>query len=125
VRRAALVHEDLDVRMSANDRPCRAGVIEMDVGQQDLANVCEAQTQSLQPEVERLETSGWPGVDERHACRRMDDGRRDGVGAPEKLQVDPGKSVREDSHGEGSDMEDARAFDTTQRSAERVTVAST
>ena len=44
MRRTLLVHEHLDVRMTANDCAGRAGVIEVNVRQQQMCDVVEAQT---------------------------------------------------------------------------------
>src|SRR4030095_1875638 len=61
---AALVHEHLDVRVLSDARSCGAGVIEVDMSQQDVTDVRPSDAVRLQPELERLQTTGWTWIDD-------------------------------------------------------------
>ena len=54
MRSAALVNEDLDVRMRLDERPDRARVIEMDVREQDLPHVVQPHARRGQVAASRL-----------------------------------------------------------------------
>ncbi len=98
VRRAALVHEHRDVRVRADDRAGRAGVIEVDVRQQDVAHVVPAHAVLLQAELERGQTRRRPGIDDRDASVGLHDAARDRVRAAEELEIDPRQAVRQNRH---------------------------
>ena len=100
VRRASLMHVHLHVRMLADDRPRRSGVIEMDVRQQQPVHVTRCATDGGQPVKERRQAAGRSGIDDQHASGRVNRARRDAAGAAEKLQVD-----RCQGHGDDSFMQ--------------------
>jgi hypothetical protein len=89
VLRAALVHEHFDVRMLSNDRSGCAGVVEMNMRQQDVTNVRPPDAIRLQPEFERLETTGRTGIDYRNAAMTLDEPGCDDQRAPAKQEIDP------------------------------------
>ena len=55
VRRTALVDEDLQARILANQRTRRTGVIEMHMCQQDMGHVAQTQPLRVEAELERIE----------------------------------------------------------------------
>ena len=66
VRRAALVHHDLDPGVTAQDRPRRPGVVEVNVREQEMRDRGERLAVQGQRRLERVETGGsapdrrWP-----------------------------------------------------------------
>ena len=69
VRRADGMHEDLHVRLLAHDRPGAAGVIEMDVGDEDLGQLRGVESRRLDPGIERGESRGRSGLDQGQLVR--------------------------------------------------------
>jgi len=101
MRRSALVHHHLEMRMAPHERARHARVIEMHVRQEDMRDVREADAEAIQPEFERGETRRRPRIDDRHTSGVTDDGGRDDVRTASELQVDPAKAGCEDGHALG------------------------
>jgi hypothetical protein len=95
---AALVHEHFDVRVRSDDRSCGAGVIEVDMSQQDVADVRPSDAVRLQPEFERLQTSGWTGIDDGDASMALHERGCYDLRAPTELEIDPRESMTECVH---------------------------
>ena len=100
VRRAALVDEDFERRIPADERACHACVIQVHVRQENVRDVGETNAESIQAELERIETRCRPGIDQRDASRVTDHGGGDDVGAASEFQVDPGEAGCKDGHAE-------------------------
>ena len=90
MRRAALVHVDAGVRHAAQDRAGGAGVIEMDVRQQDVPHLVEAGAEAGQPLFESGQTRRRAGVDDHQAIGGAKDRRRDHARTAPEVQVDAG-----------------------------------
>ncbi len=88
MRRAALVHEHLDRRVLTHERPGDARVVEMDVGQEQLADVGDADSLAPERGSQGVERGRRPRVDERHPARALQDGGRDDLGISKKVEVD-------------------------------------
>ena len=56
MRRASLVHEDLQPRVSSYQSPSTAAVVQMDVGQQYVSDIRETNSDSVQAELECVDT---------------------------------------------------------------------
>ena len=65
VRCSDLVHVNLKVRMERDERPRSTGVVRVDVGQKQVANVAELEAQRADPSKETLERGVRPAVDQR------------------------------------------------------------
>jgi hypothetical protein len=63
-------------------------MVQMDVRQQDLTDVRHPDTAALQRGPERRQAGRRSGIDQGHAARPMEDGRRDDVRVTEKVEVD-------------------------------------
>src|SRR5678815_1727903 len=98
VLQAALVHEHGDVRMLAYDRSCGAGVIEVDVRQEDVTNIGPPDAVRLQAQFERLEAAGGTGIDDGHAAMTLYKSCGDDLWAATELQIDPRESMTECVH---------------------------
>ena len=68
--------------------PDAAGVIEVDVGDEDLAHVAETDALLLERRRQVPQRRRRPGVDEGDAGRPVEDRRRDDLGTAEKVEVD-------------------------------------
>jgi hypothetical protein len=88
VRRAAAVDVDLDVRVLLDDRSDGAGVIEVDVRHQDLADVLEANPFPRQRSGQVRQRRGRAGIDQRHAGGSVQDRRGDDLRPPEEREID-------------------------------------
>jgi hypothetical protein len=75
--------------MLAHDRSGCAGMIEMNMCQQDVTDVGPPDAIRLQPEFERLETTGRTGIDDRNAAMTLDEAGCDDQWAPAKQEIDP------------------------------------
>ena len=87
--RPPLVHHHLDVRMVTHDRSSRTCVIEVNVGQKDVANIGPADTVRLQAELECRQAAGRTWIDDRHALMALDQCSRDYLRTVLELQIDP------------------------------------
>jgi hypothetical protein len=87
MRRATFVDVHVDVRMVRDDRAGCATVVEMDVRQQDGADVGHRDAVSRQPSLERSPGRRRPRVDEDHPVRPAEDGRGDDGGVVEEVKV--------------------------------------
>ena len=92
------MHEHGDVWMLAYDRPCGTRVVQVNVRQHQVAHVLPSDAVRLQALLERAEASGWPRVNDGDAARALHNRRGDDVGSPEKLEVDPRKSMTQCVH---------------------------
>ena len=77
VRRALLVHVDAQRRILAHQRAGRAGVIEMNVRQQNRAHVGHRDARLLERRAQRRQRARRSGIDERHAAGTVQHDRRD------------------------------------------------
>jgi hypothetical protein len=75
--------------MLTHDRSARTGVIEVDMGQEDVADVRPADPIRLQAELERREAAGRAGINDRHAVMALDQYGGDHSRASLELQIDP------------------------------------
>jgi len=88
VRRAALMHEDVDVRVLLDDRADRSRVIEVNVRQQDLAHVFPPDPLPAQGRRQRRHGRRRAGIHEGDAGRAVKDGGSDDLRTSEEVQVD-------------------------------------
>ena len=89
MRRAALVDEHPDARVPAHDRAGGARVVEMNVREEHVRHVGEAQSLRLQAELERLQATRGTGVDERERAAAVHHAGRNGVRTAEKAEINP------------------------------------
>ena len=108
MRRAALVHEDLQLRVSPYQSPSTTAVVQMDVGQQYVCYIRESDSDSVQAELECVDTRRGTWIDERYTAGAADDGRGDDVWTAAELEVNPGNAGREDGHARARHYTDAR-----------------
>jgi hypothetical protein len=88
VRRAALVHEDIDVGILSHERPGRAGVIEMDMREQDVPHIPHRHALLLERPLQVFDRGRRTWIDERNAGRAVQNRRRDDFRDAEKVEVD-------------------------------------
>jgi hypothetical protein len=88
MRRAALVDQHAQLRMTLEQRSGRPGVIEVDVREDDVRDVSESDALSDELALEHRQATGRTRVDQRYASGALDDGGGDCVGTAEKLEVD-------------------------------------
>jgi len=112
MRRAPLVHEDLQPWIPTYESPRTAAVIEMDMGQQYVCHIRETDSESIQAELERVETRCGTRIDKRDTARAADDGGRDDVRATAEVEVNPGDAGREDGHARARHYTDRRSWST-------------
>ena len=67
--RADGVDEDLHIWLLAYDRPGAAGVIEMNVGDEDLGQLRGVESRRLDPGIKRRQGRGRSGLDQRQLVR--------------------------------------------------------
>jgi hypothetical protein len=70
----------------------------MDVGQQYVCRILETDSDSVQAELERVETRRGTWIDERYTAGAADDRSGDDVWTAAELEVNPGNAGREDGH---------------------------
>jgi hypothetical protein len=81
---AALVHVDFHAGDTLDDRAARAGVIEMNVREQDGADVAQREAALAQPAFERGQTRRRTRIDQRDAVGALQDrGARSRAGCRE------------------------------------------
>ena len=112
MRRAPLVHEDLQPWIPTYESPRTAAVIEMDMGQQYVCHIPETNSDSIQAELERVETRCGTGIDKGDTAGTADDGGRDDVWTTAELDVNPGNAGREDGHARARHYTDRRSWST-------------
>ena len=88
VRRTAFMNMNLDRRHALDDGPDGAGVIEVDVGDQQGAHVAQRQAALPQPGFEGGQARRRPGVDERDAIGPHENSGRDHAIAAAEIQID-------------------------------------
>ena len=87
VRCAAFVNKHLDCGILAYERTGDPGMIKMNVGQQNLANVANADALPLQCRGQGVVSRRRSGIDERHPGGTMKDRGRDDLGRAKKIEV--------------------------------------
>jgi hypothetical protein len=75
--RAYLGDVDLQYGVLAHENPGCAGMVEMDVGQQEVAKVLELEPPLAQGGVQALEAGRWSAVEERRPVLGLDEVRAD------------------------------------------------
>ena len=102
MRRAALVDEHLDGRVLPHQRAGGARMVEMDVRQEELADIAEADAlrASAPPAGCRAMVDG-PGSMSATPDGALKDGRRNDLGMPEKVEIDVVKPGGKCGHGSG------------------------
>jgi hypothetical protein len=98
VRRAALVHEHADVRMLAHQRAGGAGMIEMDVRQQDRLNLARGHAARFEAVDQLRQAACRPGIDQRDAARAVERGGRNHQRRALKTQIYVAETWSENSH---------------------------
>ena len=68
--------------------PVAAAVVEMDVRQENGADVVHGDAESRQPPLELATVVDGPGVDEHHAFGALQHRRADNRGVAEKMKID-------------------------------------
>jgi hypothetical protein len=89
VRRPLRVHEDPDMWMGSHDRAGGAGVIEMDVREQQFADIGHADAALFEAGRQYRKATGGTGIDQRDAAGIVYHRGRDRAETSLKLQVDP------------------------------------
>ena len=74
--------------MPADDRPGRAGVVEMDVRKQEVADVGQLEALLREPRLERRERRRGPAVEERRAVVRVDEVHADRLRPAAEVEVE-------------------------------------
>src|SRR5688572_15177619 len=87
--------------MRADDRSGGARMIEMDVRQEDMADVVPPDPVLLETELECVETCRRPGIHDRHARSGLHDPAGDRVRTSEEFEIDIGQTVRQNRHWRG------------------------
>ena len=98
VTRPALVHVDADARLFVHERPRGPRVVEVDVRQEDRADVANVVPESAQPRSQGRQRRRWPGIDDRNAPVAVDHHRRDDLLDAEELDVDEADPGGEHAH---------------------------
>src|SRR5688572_19666414 len=101
MRSAALVDQHLDVWVLPDDGPGCAGVVQMDVGQEDVTDVGPPDTIRLQSQLECGKTRCGAGVDDRHPAMALHQPACDDLRPSAKVQIDPRESMTQCVHSVG------------------------
>ena len=81
---------DTNMRMSANDRSHRPGVINVRVGDQDVGDVTKLQPAGTEAQFEMFQTGCRPRVDQCHASRGTNHRSRLSLWYSKKLKIEKG-----------------------------------
>jgi hypothetical protein len=92
------VNDDLDVGKAFHDRAGCARVIEMNVGEEEMANVFETDPFPRQLRRKVIDGSFGSGIDQRHAGRTVKDGGRNNLGPAEKCEINVVEAGSESGH---------------------------
>jgi hypothetical protein len=98
VRRAAFVDEHADVRMLAHQRASRAGMIEVDVRQQDRLDLARRHAAGFEAGDQVGQAAGRPGIDQRDAAGAVEHGGRDHLRRALKTEIYVPQTWGENSH---------------------------
>ena len=82
------MHDDLDVRVRPQNRSGRAGVIEMNVRQDDRRDVRQPNPTTAQALLEFDEARRRTGIDQRDASSALQQNSGDRMGPPEEIEID-------------------------------------
>ena len=99
MRGAALVDVDRDARMLAEDRAAGAGVIEVDVGEEDRLDVAESEAAERELLAQDRERAGGPGIDQRDAAGAFEDPGRDDLRRALEAEIQEPYARRDDRLG--------------------------
>src|SRR5688500_14275161 len=88
MRCADRMNEDLHVGLLAHDRPDASGVVEMDVGDEDLRQLRGVESRRLDPGVERWEGRSRPGLNQSQFVRSGQQVGVDDTVPPLKPEID-------------------------------------
>ena len=98
VRGAALVDVDRDVRVLAEDGAAGAGVIEVDVREQDRLDVAEAQAAERELLAQHVERAGRAGIDQRDRLAPSSTAVATTCGEPLEPEIQEPYAWRDDRH---------------------------
>ena len=112
VRGADLGDVDVERGMAANEHAGRAGVVEVDVGEQEVRDVGELEASLLQLGLEPLDARGRPAVEERGPVVGLDHVRADRLLVAEVEEIDrvAGHAADRNGHATGSDPDGSSAW---------------
>ena len=99
VRRAAFVDKDVDRRIFADECSRRARVVEMDVRQQDLADIRDGHALAPQRQLEVVERRRRARIDQRDTRGAVKDDGRNDFRHPQEIEIDVIKSGSKGDHG--------------------------
>ena len=88
MRRADFVDEHPNPREARHDASRRAGMIQVNVGQQQRPDIADRDALLTKALLERGQARGWPRIDQRHAIGIVNDRRRDRARSVLKVQID-------------------------------------
>ena len=98
VRCALLVDVHAQLRVLAHQRPRDARVIEVDVRQQNRAQIGDADARALELGAQRRQRAGRAGVDERDPAGAINDHGGDDARGAQEMQIEIRKSRSESDH---------------------------
>ena len=101
VRRPRLVHADPDVGVLAHEGAGGAGVVEVDVGEENRPHVGRRDALLAERRTQGVEAGRRPGVHEGGPAGVLEDGGGDDPGLAEEVQVGVGDAARDRWHGSG------------------------
>ncbi len=88
VRGATLVDEHLNRPVLLDETAGAPGMVQVDVGQQNLPDVRDPDTAALKGGAKRRQARRRSGINQRHTARPVEHGGRDDVRVAEKVEVD-------------------------------------
>ena len=99
VRRAFFVDIDAHVRMAGDERAGRTGMIQVDVRQQQRANVRHRDACPVEFPRQHGQCARWSGIDQCNAARPVQHRRRYDARYAKKTEVEIRESLSERDHG--------------------------
>jgi hypothetical protein len=88
MRGADLGDVDLQLRVLADEDACGAGVVEMDVAEKQMAQVCELHAALLEPSLERRDAARGAAVEERETVVGLEEIGADHALGASMVEVD-------------------------------------
>ena len=98
MRRADLVNKHLRIRAAIHEHARCAGVIQVNVRQQNRAHIVELKSSRAQRMLQRRERRRRPGIEDRDAAGSVQKRRCDDARLSEKFEVDKIESGRKRFH---------------------------
>jgi len=83
------VHEHADVRICPDERARGTCVVEVDMGQQERADIAESDAGTVKRPLKGLQAGRRPGIDNRDAARPLHDAGGNGMWSTQELEIGP------------------------------------